>query len=124
MSVFKEADVDISGNYLDHFKRNGKCLKTQSEKCPRQPSTWLGRMDEARSAVCREGKGAGGGTSEGALWGGGPSLENRDQPQGVVTLQPPAPDSKMERACLCFSRCPLDPEDGDFEAFLLAQAAL
>lgn len=44
LSVFKEANVDFSGKYLEHFKRNGKCLKRQSEQCPRQPSTWLGRM--------------------------------------------------------------------------------
>lgn len=45
VSVFKEANVGISVNYLEHFKRNGKYLKPQSEKCPRQPSTWLGWMD-------------------------------------------------------------------------------
>lgn len=28
VSVFKEANVGISGNYLEHFKRNGKCLKS------------------------------------------------------------------------------------------------
>lgn len=44
VSVFKEANVDFSGKYLEHFKRNGKCLKRQSEQCPRQPSTWLGWM--------------------------------------------------------------------------------
>lgn len=43
LSVFKEANVDISGNYLEHFKRNDKCLKTESEKRPRQLATWLGR---------------------------------------------------------------------------------
>ena len=43
LSVFKEANVGISGNYLEHFKRNDKCLKTESEKRPRQPATWLGR---------------------------------------------------------------------------------
>lgn len=54
VSVFKEASVGVPGNYLDHFKRNGKCLKTQSEKCPRQPSAWLGRMDEAGNTECAE----------------------------------------------------------------------
>lgn len=28
--------MGISGTYLEHFKRNGKCLKPQSEKCPRR----------------------------------------------------------------------------------------
>lgn len=42
VSVFKERNVDFSGKYLEHFKRNGKCLKRQAEQCPRQPSAWLG----------------------------------------------------------------------------------
>lgn len=69
VSVFKEANVDISGNYWEHFKRNGKRLKTWSEECRGQPSTWLGETAGAASAewVVR---GSSGWDREGAREGG------------------------------------------------------
>jgi hypothetical protein len=43
LSVFKkQVNVDISGNYLEHFKRISKHLKTQSEQCPRRHLAVMG----------------------------------------------------------------------------------
>lgn len=67
VSVYKEANVDFSGKYLEHFKRNGKCLKRQTEQCPRQPSTWLGRcVEQAALSVL---------SWEDSQWGGGGSSQ-------------------------------------------------
>lgn len=49
VSVFKEANVDFPGKYLEHFKRNGNCLKGRANGAPgsRQPG-WDGCDEQQR----------------------------------------------------------------------------
>lgn len=108
VSVFKEADVDFPGKYLEHFKRNGNGLKRQSERRPRQPSPWLGWMSGASSAECVES-----GKQPVRRWRDGEAgtrqgeqvqeaAGTRSQGWAVAPGEPPAQAPGWSGACLCF----------------------